>query len=246
MTTFQRPRLTDQVVDHMTRTITGGDWPAGTVVPPEGELAQRFGVSRTVIRECVRVLASRGMLDVRQGRGTVVRPYASWTVVEPLALLVKADISELLHWLEVRTILEAQSAALAAQRLTCDDRDHLTAALRRLENDSNNPEDYMEADIHFHLTIAKATQNPALVRLLRPVVQPLREQLQATALLPQARNAAAREHRHVATCILGCDADGARAAMITHLGRVAEEISQVLDGTAAAGAREQPATECPK
>ena len=107
---FERPRLTEQVVAHMTRMITGAAWPSGAALPPEADLAQQLGVSRTVIREGVRVLASRGMLDVRQGRGTFVTPSAAWNVAEPLALLVRADRPALLNWLEVRTILEPSHA----------------------------------------------------------------------------------------------------------------------------------------
>jgi len=233
-TIFERPRLTDQAVSHLTGMITSGAWPAGTVLPPEAELAQQFGVSRTVVRECVRVLASRGMLEVRQGRGTSVTPPASWTVTETLALLVKADRSALLRWLEVRTILEVESAALAAQRLTEADRDRLREALRRLEEEAVQPDAYLDADIDFHLAIAQATQNPALVRLLRPVVLPLREHLQETALLAQARSAAAREHRAIGAAVLGGDPAGARAAMAAHLGRVADEIVQIMNGRPAA------------
>lgn len=230
-TIFERPRLTDQVVTHMTRMITSGDWSAGAALPPEGELAQQLGVSRTVIRECVRVLASRGMLDVRQGRGTFVTPPAAWTVTEPLALLVKADRSELHNWLEVRTILEVESAALAAQRLTDDDRERLRAAVRRLEKESAHPDAYMEADIDFHLTIARATKNPALARLLRPVVQPLREEFQETVQISQARDNATREHHAIVAAILVGDAPAARAAMTAHLSRVADEIVQILRET---------------
>lgn len=232
---FERPRLTDQVVAHVTHMITGGTWAAGTAVPPEPELAQQFGVSRTVIRECVRVLASRGMLDVRQGRGTYVTAPDTWNMTEPLALLVKADRASLSGWLEVRSILEVESAALAAQRLTPEDRDALSAALQRLESAGSDPIAYLDADISFHLAIARATRNTALVRLLRPVVQPLREHLQEAALMTQARADAAREHRTIASCILAGDAAGARAAMEAHLSRVADEIRLVVREPAADG-----------
>lgn len=229
---FERPRLTDQAVAHISGLIVSGTWPPGTMLPPEGELAQQLGVSRTVIRECVRVLASRGMLDVRQGRGTSVTPPAAWNVSEPLALLVRADRSELLRWLEVRTILEVESAALAAERLTDEDRAGLRVALQRLETEPSDPDDYLDADVNFHLAIAQATQNPALLRLLRPVVQPLREHLQEAALLTQARLHAAHEHHAIATAILDGDAPAARQAMAGHLRRVAEEISQIGQGSA--------------
>jgi DNA-binding FadR family transcriptional regulator len=207
---FERPRLTERVVGHLTTMITEGTWPAGTALLPEAELAQQFGVSRTVIRECVRVLASRGMLDVRQGRGTFVTAPSSWNVAEPLALLVKADRGELLNWLEVRAILEVESAGRAAERLSEGDRAALAEALERLGRSAHDPEAYTLADIHLHLTIARATQNAALARLLHPVMQPVREHLQATVSLPEPLRKAELEHRAIVEAILHDDAAGAR------------------------------------
>jgi len=225
---FARPRLTDQVGAYMSDLIADGTWAAGMMLPTEAELVQQLGVSRTVIRECVRVLSSRGMLDVRQGRGTVVTSAAAWTVAEPLALLVRADRSELLNWLEVRTILEVESAALAARRRLAPHVSALSAALERVQAPSDDPTAYMEADIHLHLTVARAACNPALLRLLQPVVQPLREHLQETALVPEARDQALREHGAIVAAILDNDVEQARTAMATHLRRVAEEIAQLL------------------
>jgi GntR family transcriptional repressor for pyruvate dehydrogenase complex len=228
LVSFARMRLTEQVEAHMTRLITEAAWPPGTMLPPEGELAQQFGVSRTVIRECVHVLASRGMLAVKQGRGTIVTDLAAWNVAQPLALLVKTDRNALLNWLEVRTILEKECAALAAQRRTDDDGVALRRVLADAEQGFADPESFVVADSALHLAIAAATHNPALARLLEPVVQPLRERLQATALLPSAREHATQEHRRVVERILAGDSEGARAAMAEHLGRVVEEIADVL------------------
>jgi DNA-binding FadR family transcriptional regulator len=228
---FGRTSLTDQVVAHLTRMITDGEWPAGTLLPTEAELAQELGVSRTVIRECVRVLASRGMLDVRQGRGTTATAPSAWNVAEPLAFVVKADRTDLLRWLEVRSILEVESAALAAQRYTGDDAAVLQQAVDRVA--VTEPDAYREADIYLHLTIARATQNPALVRLLHPLVEPLREELQETAIITENRRAATQEHRAIVARILERDVPGARAAMAAHLARVADEIVQVMRGRGA-------------
>ncbi len=213
----------------MTRLITDGSWAAGASIPPEGELAQQFGVSRTVVRECVSVLASRGMLDVRQGRGTFVTAPEDWNVTEPLALLVAADRPALLSWLEVRTILETESAALAALRHTAADAAALREALALLEQaDAARDQDaFKEADVHLHLAIARAAHNPALLLLLRPVVQPMREQLHDTARDPAMRDVAAQEHRALVECIVAGDAGGARGVMAAHLARVVDEIAQV-------------------
>jgi len=226
--TFDRPRLHVQLLEHMTRLIATGLWTPSTVLPAEGELAQQFKVSRTVVRECVRVLAARGMLDVRQGRGIVVLPHADWKVTEPLALLVRSDRASLLDWLEVRTLLEMDSAGLAAQRVTHDEQEALYQLLRGQETSEGAPDTYRDLDIQFHLAIAHATRNPALVRLLEGVIQPLREQLEERSLSSQTRHASTDEHRAIVVCLAGHDPSGAREAMARHLSRVANEVIQVL------------------
>lgn len=225
---FERPRLTEQVEAHFTRMITEGAWPAGMVLPPEGELVQQFGISRTVVRECVRVLASRGMLDVRQGRGTVVTPPSLWNVTEPLALLVQADRSSLLNWLEVRTALEVECARLAAARADEQDRADLAAALDRVSDATQHPDRYVEADVALHLRIAQATQNAQMRLMLQPLVQPLRRELHDTVRLPALTEAATREHTAIVQRVLAADSQGAHAAMLLHMRRVADEITILL------------------
>ena len=226
--TFERPRLRDQVLGHMTRLITEGTWPAGTALPSEGELAQQLKVSRTVVRECVRVLASRGMLDVRQGRVISVAPHARWNATEPLALLVKSDYDEVLNWLEVRALLEQGSAELAARRATPQDHARLDEIMRRLRVSDDAPDAYREGDIEFHLTIARSTGNLALARLLEGVIHPLHEQLEERALTPHTRHASTREHDEILARIVRRDAPGARAAMAAHQARVAGETRELL------------------
>lgn len=225
---FERPRLGDQVLDHMTHMITQGVWAAGTPLPAEGELAQELKVSRTVVRECVRVLASRGMLDVQQGRLITVTPHEKWNVIEPLALLVKSDYASVFSWLEVRWLLELGSAELAAERSTPRDHAHLEELMQRLRVADEDPDAYRAADIAFHLAIAGATGNPALVRLLKGVIQPLNEQLEERALTPLTRHASTCEHGDIVACITRHDGPAARAAMAAHLTRVMEETRQLL------------------
>jgi DNA-binding FadR family transcriptional regulator len=226
--TFERPRLHDQVLSHMTRLIADGTWTAGSALPSEGDLAQQFKVSRTIIRECVRVLASRGMLDVRQGRGIHVTAHPEWKATESLALLVRSDRASLMDWLEVRTLLEMDSAQLAAARATPQEVDALYRLVEQQQLREDDPAGYRALDITFHLTIAQATHNPALVRLLEGVVQPLREQLEERKLTSQTRHASTQEHGSIVDRVRLKDTEGARAAMAEHLRRVAEEIGQMM------------------
>jgi DNA-binding FadR family transcriptional regulator len=226
--TFDRPRLHEQVLSHMTQLIADGPWTAGVALPAEGELAQQFKVSRTIIRECVRVLASRGMLDVRQGRGIYVTPHPQWKVTESLALLVRSDHSSLVDWLEVRTLLEMDSAQLAAERAAPLEVDGLYSLVEQQLLKEDDPAGYRSLDITFHLALAQATHNAALVRLLEGVIQPLRVQLEERKLTSLTRHASTQEHRDILDRVRHGDTAGARAAMAEHLGRVAGEIGLMM------------------
>ena len=228
LVTFDRPRLRDQVLAHMTRQITDGSWSAGAPLPSEGDLAQDFKVSRTVIRECVGILASRGMLHVQQGRVITVAPYERWNATEPLALLVRSDHDAVLNWLEVRILLELGSAELAAMRATAPAIQELDDLMCQLRAADDDPDTYREADITFHLTIARSTGNPSLVRLLEGVIQPLHQQLEERSLTPLTRHASTLEHTAIVLAITSHDRDGARTAMAAHLARVVDETKQLL------------------
>jgi len=232
--TFDRPRLRDQVLAHMTRQVTGGQWMSGSPLPSEGDLAQDFKVSRTVIRECVGILASRGMLQVTQGRVITVAPHERWNATEPLALLVRSDHDAVLNWLEVRTVLELGSAEMAARRASADDLEQLADLMRPLRAANEDPDTYREADIAFHLTIARSTGNPSLVRLLEGVILPLHQQLEERALTPHTRHASTGEHDAIVRAITRRDPEGARAAMAAHLARVVSETKQLLEKEALA------------
>lgn len=224
---FKRPHITEQVVEYFTQCITDGRWPAGLVLPPEPELMRQLGVSRTVIRECVRILSSRGMLDVRQGSGTTVAALDDWNVTEPLAILVRADKASLLNWLEVRTALELCTAQLAAERATASDRKVLRGLLSTGGAAVAGQLAFVEADVALHLAIADAAHNPQLRLILKPLVAPLRRQLSSTVRVPKYVEAANREHALLIDRVVEGDPEGARAAMLLHLRRVAEEIADL-------------------
>lgn len=227
--TFDRPRLHEQVLTHMTRMITQEEWPAGTILPSEAELAQQYKVSRTVVRECVRVLASRGMMRVSAGRGIAVASHEDWNVTEPLALLVRSDHASMFQWLEVRIMLETEAVGLAAQRANDEDIDVLRRIMDRLVVHVDDPDRYRELDIEFHVNIARATHNSALLRLFEGVIQPLRDQIEERALTSQTRHLSNQEHVEILLHLTRGDDVEARVAMSAHVGRVADEIREVIE-----------------
>jgi DNA-binding FadR family transcriptional regulator len=208
--------------------IAAGHLAAGTQLPREADLAQQFGVSRGVARECLRGLEERGLVVVKHGRGATVCDETSWDMFSPevlgplLAGPTGADV--LRQYLECRRLLEIQAAGLAAERATPADLGALSEAFERMTAcaaraiGSPAAEDlYHEADIAFHRAVIGATGNRALGRMTEPVHRAL-----AAARRPLARpdmrlERSLPEHRRVLQAIARGDGAEARAAMRAHL-----------------------------
>ncbi|HBS61041.1 MAG: FadR/GntR family transcriptional regulator [Bacillota bacterium] len=161
--TVKRRQLVDEVISQLQEQISVGVYKIGAKIPTEPELMEQLGVSRTTVREAVRVLASAGLLEVRQGDGTYVR--ASSTEVEPLEQrLRRASVLEIF---EVRQLLEIEIAKIAALRRTDQDLLAMNAGLEKKEQArrEHNLESYIEGDIAFHNAIAVASKNTVLIDL---------------------------------------------------------------------------------
>jgi GntR family transcriptional repressor for pyruvate dehydrogenase complex len=208
------------IVSHRRRS---GEW-----LPPEAELAARFGVSRGVARECIRGLEERGLVAVTHGRGATVLPEQRWDCLDADVLGALLDHGRgtaiLGQFLELRRILEIAAAGLAAERarpahLTrlADAFDRMAAAARRALEDPAAEDLYHEADIAFHRAVVGATGNRALGALSAPIHRALiaarrplaRPELRLERSLP--------EHSRILAAVAQGDPDAAREAMREHL-----------------------------
>lgn len=170
--------LHGSVVESLGRAIVGGEYPAGSVLPVEADLATGLGVSRTVIREAIRVLAVRGLVDARPMRGTIVRLRREWRLLDPDVLRwwveVEGEATILHDLLEVRAIVEPAAARIAATRATPADRRAIEAACRDLVAASDRVEPFVDADLRLHGTILAACGNAVLDELAEAVSATLR------------------------------------------------------------------------
>jgi len=167
--TYSGRNLHGQVVHELGRRIVGGACAPGEALPNEEELCRELGVSRTALRESVKVLAAKGLVESRPRIGTRVRASESWNLLDPDVLAWRCatspDSGFVLHLNEMREIIEPASAALAA-------RNRSTAQLRQIEDayaamvEATTLETFVAADLEFHSAIVSATNNP----LLRPLV----------------------------------------------------------------------------
>ncbi|CAB3918504.1 FadR/GntR family transcriptional regulator [Achromobacter deleyi] len=216
--------LTEQVARQIADDIAQGAYPVGAKLPPGRVLAEQYGVSAAVIREVTERLRAQGLIQSRQGSGSVV---LSRTGAQ--GFLVPADIAvsreQLANVYELRMELEGGAAALAAQRRTPADLDAMARALADLERDLDHPDHSVEHDIAFHLAIATATHNPFYQDLLQYLNLQLRLAV-STARSNSRRqegmtHSVHQEHVAVFDAIQARDADGARAMAVRHLRQAA-------------------------
>jgi DNA-binding FadR family transcriptional regulator len=147
-------RLGVAVVEGLVTAIVTGELQPGDVLPPEGPLAQQFGVSRTVLRESVKRVEEKGLVAVAQGRGTTVQPTSSWNMLDRVvlsALISRDDSLDVLDELTiVRARLESAMAAATARRRTDEQLDLMRAAIDRMSETVDDPEAFVPADVAFH------------------------------------------------------------------------------------------------
>ncbi|RQO59201.1 GntR family transcriptional regulator [Variovorax sp. KBW07] len=207
----QAPRtsLADSAANSIRAEISAGRWAVGSRIPIEPQLAQLLGVSRGTVREAVKTLVSRGLLEVRQGSGTYVR-----SGFDPSASLQKMRRASLLDQFEVRRALEVEAARLAAVRHTAKDLRRLNTMLdkRGTPDASDNGAGFIERDLAFHLAIVDMSGNLALAETCRFITGYIKETIASTmgSTLPEPDEAA---HRAIVQGIASGDPDTAAAAV---------------------------------
>jgi DNA-binding FadR family transcriptional regulator len=228
---FERT-LHAQVAREIGLQIVEGKLAEGTVLPNESVFGMQLGVSRTALREAIKVLAAKGLVEVRRKTGTRVRPHHDWNALDPDVLnwvfsgtAFAVGIPDLL---ELRLIVEPAGARLAAQRATASDLAEIAAALKGMETAIGDSASSVESDLQFHLAILEATHN----NFMRPFGGLIQEALRASFKLTnrdrEAFEKSLRRHRDVFEAILNKDSEAAELAMRTVLNRTSDDIARSL------------------
>jgi GntR family galactonate operon transcriptional repressor len=161
--------LPGRIAAEFGRRIVSGVIAPGETLPIEPEIQREFAVSRTAVREAMRLLAGKGMTRSRRTTGTYVRPIAEWNMLDPDVLrwhLEPQPSAEFIHNLfEMRLIFEPIAAALAAQRVDDDGRARLRQAAEGIAANPRGSDGQVEADLNFHMTVLHATRNTLLLSL---------------------------------------------------------------------------------
>lgn len=196
-------------------------------LPNERILAEELSVSRTSIREAIKLLVASGMLTVRRGVGTFVKENPGVSV-DPLGLSQIEDKKKLiLQWFEVRLILESESVRLVVERATDDEIEEIISWERKGAELIEKGENYVLADQHFHAAIAKATHNEVIRRFIPSIEQSVHEAIttaQEGAWFNKSTENALKYHHEIANFIKIRDAGGAVLAMRYHMLKAIEDI----------------------
>lgn len=224
-------RLFEQIVQQVEESICKGQLKAGDQLPAERELAQRFGVSRTAVREAVKTLREKGLVEAYSGRGTFVTNGTSQAMRQSLDLMVRVNQQEgLQHLAELRQVLEPEIAARAATRIDEQLRATMREAVAAMDVSLHDPDGYIEADLDFHLALAEAVGNPLILSLLDSIVGLLREQRSRIFKVVGGPERGQYHHKRILAAIETRDPEAAREAMRAHLTQVLTDSSLTRSG----------------
>ena len=214
-----KERLYQEIVDQIQQQILSGALKPGDQIPAERDLAERFGVSRTAVREAIKSLTEKGLIEVFVGRGTFVTNLSPDRVVESMTLLLRNEPHGVASLQEARELLEAPTARRAALRRSEAHVARLRAIEAEMEEERSVSPRLIDGDTEFHVELARATGNPVLVLMTKTIMGLLRtERLRDdfTSDLPVAF----ASHREIVDAIADGDGDRAEHAMIGHLAHV--------------------------
>jgi GntR family transcriptional regulator, transcriptional repressor for pyruvate dehydrogenase complex len=221
--------VSEAAFEKLVQSLIGGSWREGDRIPPERELCQKLGIGRASLREALKALELIGMLESKVGDGTFVCPRSEFLSRPLLWAITGSDKSELRDLIEARRLLEMDIVALAAERATSEELQFIEEAVQDFRANITNPAAALEADMKFHLAVARAAHND----ILRNSVQLLRNLMKHWLLLklqmPRAAAMVLQQHEAICSAIRYRDAVLARSLMAEHLGQMGRLLMEVVD-----------------
>lgn len=220
-----RDTLTDGVIRELQRMVAAGEIQPGEWLPPQAELAQRFGVGLSTVREAIKALTLIGLLIPQPGRGTQVSPDAH--AILDTSTLVQTRLQELdaVQLCEARQLIEVGLSVMAAQRATPEDIAGIQAALQRMEQNLHDDQAFAAADLEFHLAVARAARNRLLERFYQVSRELLAETTQYLVALPQVKEHSIQLQREILRAIQAGDPEAARHAAERHMAYLGQLIA---------------------
>jgi len=215
LSTRRGQNLTYSVAEHLGVAIVTGTYSDKNPFPVEAELCKRYGVSRSILREAVKMLTAKGLLGSRPRRGTWVQDEKKWNLLDPDVLRWmlerKFSFSLLIEFTQVRLAIEPKAAALAAMATGAAERAAIAAAIQGMMESEETQDDPLEPDIAFHVAVLRASGNGFYSRLSELIEAALRFSIRMTHRQTGVRSVA--EHKKIFDAIIAGDARRAEAAM---------------------------------
>jgi DNA-binding FadR family transcriptional regulator len=226
-----RATLPQEIVKALTDLIMKGVWKPGDMIPSEKELALRFQVGRSTIREAVKSLAVLGVLEARAGEGSFVREATSELLSGAFRwglLLGERNLDDLV---EVRVLVEVECARRAAEQGGAQTAALLAASLADMQASGADHDAFMESDTRFHLAIAQAARNPIFENIGSTIQSMVRIWYPKTYYIPETKGLTIEEHRAIAEAVADHDAAAAAAAMRSHLLQAGARLRGILSSS---------------
>ena len=222
-----KPRkISDEIVKQIKSLILQGNLQPGESLPPERTLAKSLNVSRVSLREALNTLQGMGLLEIQQGNRTCVRPITTMSIHDPLVSFAKSSPANIMKIFEIRKYLELGIVAMAAERATEEEIDHLERLIDEMEEDLQKSRLGAKSDHEFHTTLADATHNEAYIHLVRTIYDLLQEELRiAWGGIFNKRNMRKKlfqQHKNILEAVKQRDPEKGRESALAHLRYVEE------------------------
>jgi GntR family transcriptional repressor for pyruvate dehydrogenase complex len=210
-------RIYEEIVRQVKQLIAEGRLKSGDRLPPERDLAEKFVVSRTSVREALRALESLGLIEIRPGEGTFVRLVSVDALVGPLALVMTSEREAIGELFEARRVLEPAIAALAASRATPDEVQEMERILDDQAREIAAGKTGLAQDAAFHAAIGTAAHNRAITRTVHAIMDLLTQSREESLNTPGRPTRSHQDHRRILQAIARRNGPAARQAMLDHL-----------------------------
>ncbi len=217
--------LSVRAAQQIQERIRSGELRRGDRLPSERELSEYLGVSRTVVREAIKLLKAMGLVRVRQGVGTFIAEPGPEILEAPIAALMGSGPKVIADLHQVREILEPPIAAMAAQNAAEDHIARLEQAMHDMEANIFHLERYIEADQRFHSILAEATGNSVLQLVAYSIVDLMQRERHLCFASPGATQRGCYHHQRILEAVKARDSQAALAAMQDHLGQIRDDIT---------------------
>ena len=234
LTPMQVPKASDVLADDLRERILRGEFPEGTALPPERELVTQTGMSRTTVREALRILEVQGLVRIKTGRagGAFVQRPGQESMASTVNLLIRGRQIRLAALLETREAVEPACAKLAAAHRTDDDIDALERANAAIAADGSLSE-FLQANVDWHVAVAVASHNELLNGFMLALSRAIYTSTDNQGFVDaQVRKTTVQAHRTITAAIKERDAAAAVRRMQRHVHAYAEAVMEVEDRTA--------------